>query len=90
MELILIIKPLEKQANIASRATSTHKTSAVGRGEPDSLTTPRNDSLDAEFDEDIKGQQSLLKRNQVNGKPAKVRKPDMRHILGFLNQTEWI
>jgi len=49
--------------------------------EPQQTFAP--DSIDAEFSEDFEN-------TTGEAKPIKERKADMRHILGFLNQSEWI
>ena len=82
IELLRIIKPLEKKGSYAKpqRKPSDSNIDLA-------FMMSRVETLEDELDEDLLMQEGA----QHGGKKGPVRpEADMRHILGFLNQSEWI
>ena len=79
VELLRIIKPLEKELTQQERAQ-------VENSEIESDNSQRTNSIENELNEE----NILNATTRATTKKGKQKLADMRHILGFLNQSEWI
>ena len=81
IELLRIIKPLE----VEHWSNEFKLRTAFGSAQ-ESDESPRAFTIENEMSE-----KNLLQMvNRATTKKGKVKHADMRHILGFLNQSEWI
>ena len=79
VELLRIIKPLERDTGLQAR-------NKFGNSELNSENSNRTFTIENEMNEE-----NLLREiTRATTKKGKQRQADMRHILGFLNQSEWI
>ena len=80
IELLRIIKPLEKEQGLKNKSNRNLQ------GDLEHLDSPNPSSNEEENEEELLA--NMSERKRPGG--LKEKRADMRHILGFLNQSEWV